>query len=112
MEYWLIAAEWWVDRLKPIPGHPDADRKDYANIAKVSSLIHFLADSIKEEVEKWGDMIQPYSIDTTFDAGEPILLSALEKADIKGVEFPSGILMEISSKNVVVSERTVLYGED
>ena len=111
MEYWLVAAEWWVDKLKPIPGHPDAKRNDVANIAKISNLTHILADSIKAEVEKWGDMIQPYSIDTTFDAGEPILTTALEKADIKGAEFPSGVLMEISSKNVVVCERTVLYGE-
>lgn len=112
MEYWLIAAEWWVDRLKAIPGHPDANRNDVADMVKISTLIHILADSIKEEVEKWGDMIQPYSIDTTYDAEEPILTSALEKADIKGAAFPVGVLMEISSKNVVVCERTVLYGEN
>ena len=111
MEYSLVAAEWWVDRLKPIPNHPDAYRNDCANIGKVRELIRVLAESIKEEVEKWGDMIQAYSIDTTFDVEEPVLIDALEKADIKGATFPSGILMEISTKNVIVSERTVLYGE-
>ena len=112
MEYCLSAAEWWVDRLQSIPDHPDANRNDVANMEKVSKLIHILKDSIKTEVEKWGNMIMPYSIDTTFDANEPLLVEALKKADIKGAKFPSGVLMEISSKSVVVCEKTVLYGEN
>lgn len=113
MEYqYVVAAEWWVKRLQYIPNHPDVAHGALANLEKMKMLTDVLAESIKTEVNKWGDMIQPYSIDTTFDPGEEILVKALKAAKVSGVQFPSGVVMEFTKKCIVVSEQSVIFGEE
>lgn len=111
MEY-QIAAKWWIERLEYIPDHPDAARRDLENEEKMASLVQNLAEGIKREVDKWGDIVLPYSIDTTFDPREVILEDALKAADVSGVQFPQGVVMEFTPKNIIVNVRTVLVGEE